>query len=74
MRRCIAYYRSRACPHAWRQCKNRAESGGFCRTHLRVISGVYLGLALAEVPRRRRAPQDGAANVDGKERNGAAAR
>jgi hypothetical protein len=53
MNRCIAYLRSRSCPQAWRQCKNRAVGGGFCRKHLNVISGVYLGLGLAEVPRRR---------------------
>jgi hypothetical protein len=55
MKRCLVYQRSRTCPHAWRQCKNPAHSGGFCSAHLRVISGIYMGLELAEVPRRRRA-------------------
>jgi hypothetical protein len=53
MMRCIAYRPSRNCVHAWTVCKNRAEKGAmFCKSHLRAICGVYLGLCVTGFPER----------------------
>jgi len=51
--RCIAYRPSRKCAHAWTACKNRSEKDTvFCKSHLRAICGVYLGLCVAGFPER----------------------
>ncbi len=51
--RCIAYRASKNCVHAWKRCSGRAEKGSaFCRSHLRAICGVYLGLCVSGFPER----------------------
>ncbi len=51
--RCIAYRASRNCINAWNPCKGRAEkSSVFCRSHLKAICGVFLGLCVRGFPER----------------------
>lgn len=51
--RCIAYRASTNCIHAWNPCKSRAEKNSvFCRSHLKAICGVYLGLCVRGFPER----------------------
>lgn len=52
MKRCIAYRAAKNCVHAWKPCKGRAGQSGFCRSHLRAICGIYLGLCVHGFPER----------------------
>lgn len=62
--RCNAYRASRKCVHAWTACKNRAEKNSlFCKSHLRAICGVYLGLCVTGFPERMHVRRTAASSV-----------